>query len=337
MRSGLHKPPFLALVIFLLVSLAPTVAEQWGFQSIHLGYLGFSRYSSPRVKNSAIDTRPRLPATDSQCKWWLFGDFYSSCTDRDTHPHQSVMNTPPRSSFEATPEPEYDHATYPALKEPSSITRGVSAFKEFVIKRWDEQQTTRPLPPRHDSVHDHISTQPTPTPVDSSDNSVSSSGKETYSTPPDGSDPMSTTDIPEDSLLLFVPLFIYETWQQVCHAGGHYLESWTSRPHLNSHTDSLISENPAPGLSGGQAHTKHLEAEEHQTKERSTDGPSNESETESDLPAEGYSLVSTTLSLNSAVPTAGQSTDTGHGQDLKHRRGSSMAIVIGLVVGIMWL
>ncbi|KAL2828527.1 hypothetical protein BDW59DRAFT_170995 [Aspergillus cavernicola] len=330
MRSGLPKSsavPILALLIFALLSLVPTVARQWGVQSIHLGYLGFPRHSPSRVKNASIDTRSRFPVYGSQCKSSLFGDFYSSCTDRDAHPHHSVMDTPPRSSFEAAAEPEYNHIAYSATKEPSSITRGVSAFKEFVIKRWDDHQTTQPLPPRHDSVHDEISTHPSPTLVNLLGGLAPSSGQELHSTPHNDVD-TSTKYTPKDSLLLLVPLFIHETWQQVCHAGGHYLDSWTSQSPQNPETGSLISQSPAHDLATGeQAHLDYLPTEKQtQPEPASTKGLlSNGSETtQPDSP--GDSLSAAPLPQNPLVTTAGQSKDTGLGRDPEHRRGSSMAI-----------
>jgi hypothetical protein len=47
MRSGFQKPgtvPFLALIIFSLLSLVPTLAKEWDFYSAHLVYLGLPRY-----------------------------------------------------------------------------------------------------------------------------------------------------------------------------------------------------------------------------------------------------------------------------------------------------
>jgi hypothetical protein len=50
MRSGLQKPgavPFLALLIFSLLSLVPTLAKEWNFYgysySAHFTYLGLPR------------------------------------------------------------------------------------------------------------------------------------------------------------------------------------------------------------------------------------------------------------------------------------------------------
>ncbi|BCS25891.1 uncharacterized protein APUU_50602S [Aspergillus puulaauensis] len=347
MRSGLQKPgtvPFLALVIFCLLTLVPTLAKEWGFYSAHLAYLGLprydGRYSSSRVKNASIDThtRSRILVSSNNCKSWLFGDFYSSCIDRNAQPHHSAINVPPRSSFEFGAELGNDPITYSATKEPSSITRGVTAFKEFMFQRWDDQQMTQPLPPWQESVEEisTASTHPTRTLTNLSISPASSSGQQRQPTPANELDVSSPAEYSTEGSLLFrLPLFIHETWQQVCHAGGHYFESLTTRYPSPNYNQPLIPNNPAPAPSKDeQEYLEHLHPEEQAQPERTSGEElllNNGSSSQPDI-SRGLKDSQPTPTLM----TAGQSKYIGFRRDSEHMRGSSMAIVIGLVAGIMW-
>ncbi|KAJ0425682.1 hypothetical protein BJY00DRAFT_154721 [Aspergillus carlsbadensis] len=379
MRSGLQKPgtvPFLALVLFSLLSLMSALAKEWewdlglDFYSVHLAYhylglglgtgFGFGaprsgydgRYSSSRLRNASIDNRSRQAhshphshphaqrlTTTSPCKSWLLGDFYSSCVERDTvvPPHQSVMRTPPRSSFEAGPGD--DEITYaaaaPATKEQHqqhqqssmSLTRGVSAFKEFVIRRWDDQHqhqhqqtNTMQLQSAHSAAQrdfvDAVAVSTfVPTVVEavaavpSGDDGRLSGGSEV-----DASESNSN----EDSMLFRIPFLLRETWQRVCHVGGWHLEILRSTVGFNT---SLIYR-PAPATNGEHTNSDSTEK---------THPPNDSAEPQQDLTHHHIP------SPNQPASTAGQSKDAaGPRRDSEHMRGSSMAIVIGLVVGIMW-
>ncbi|RDW76537.1 uncharacterized protein DSM5745_06529 [Aspergillus mulundensis] len=361
MRSGLQKPgavPFLALLIFSLLSLVPTLAKEWDFYgysySAHLAYLGLPRGdghgrsvtlaplvggarltgladSSPRVKNasSTIEPRSRLVGTGYHCRSWLFGDFYSSCIDnvRGAQPHHSAVNTPPRSSFETGPETGHEAVAYSATKGPSSITRGVSALKEFVIKRWDDQQSAQPLPPRHDSI-DEISTHATPTVANASVTPATASGQQRQPTPNNELNETPAERVDEDAWVYKLPLLVHRTWQQACITGGQYLGNLTTQSlarqlnqtlkpkYVASHSVDEISLEEQPGCASNR---------------ESLDTNSNQSELH---PCQ--TNPQSTLPPNSLELTAGQSKFAGFRRDSEHMCGSSMAIVIALVVGIMW-
>ncbi|KAL4786077.1 hypothetical protein BJX76DRAFT_346515 [Aspergillus varians] len=338
MRSGLQKPvtvPFLALVIFSLLSLVPTFAKEWDFYSAHLAYLGLPRYdgqySSSHVKNASIDSRSWLHMTGNHCKLWLFGDFYSPCPDRNVQPHHSAINTPPRSSFEVGAEPGNDPETYSATKEPSSITRGVSAFKEFVIGRRDNQQTTQPLAPQHDSV-DGISPHLTPTPANLLAAPASFNTQQHQTTPANELGTVPPADyFTEDSFLFRLPLFMHEAWQQVCHTGGYYLEGLTTRSPKHYYNQTLILNCSASALTDDEKiYSEHPQSEEQsQAKRISTRGSSlnNDSSIQADNPPELEDSQSTsTLSPNPLPMTAGQSKYTGFRRGSENMYGSSMAI-----------
>ncbi|KAL4924421.1 uncharacterized protein BDV17DRAFT_211099 [Aspergillus undulatus] len=341
MRSGLRKPgtvPLLALVLFCLLSLVPTLAKEWDFYGYgaQLAYLGLSmprndgRYSSSRVKNASVETRPRLWTTSHDCKPWLFGDFYSSCVDLNAQPHYSSIRTPPRSSFEAGSEPEKGAAICSPTKEPSSITRGVSAFKEFVIRRWDDQQTIRILRPSHDPV-DEASAQPAPTQADLSVTPAPQDGQQRHSTPAEDVDTAPPGELSNaDSLLLRLPLLIHETWQ--------HPENLITPSLIYQYFRTLIPKSPASAVNrDAQTHSIHPRLQEPQPDHTSDETPSlNDSNSTQDQPSTKLENLLTKLPPNTSTVTAGQSKHTGLTRDPEHMCGSSMAIVIALVAGIMW-
>ncbi|KAL4809511.1 hypothetical protein BDV18DRAFT_157266 [Aspergillus unguis] len=371
MRSGLQKPslvPLLALLIFSLLSFVPTLAKEWNWDvykyGVNFAYLGrgLPRYDglySSRVKNASIDTltrsrsHSRLVKTDNSCKSWLFGDFYSSCYDSNNQPHHSSSNVPPRSSFEVGSGsgtnvelyPAYvrDPNTVSATKEPSSITRGVSAFKEFVIKRWDEQQIqtqtqtrTQPLSPRHAHAADDVETQPTPTSANVYATLASARGRET------GGRTTQADESAEHSAelsFLRLPLFIHETWQQACQRVGSQFESLRNRfPTFYNHT--IIPKLATPALFDYErAHPTNLRTQQSQnlTSEHTFADEVSRNSTEVNHSNQTHLRNSqdSTLSNHSLV-TAGQSKYIGFRRDSEHMCESSMAIVIALVVGIIW-
>ncbi|KAL6239942.1 hypothetical protein BDW75DRAFT_70168 [Aspergillus navahoensis] len=352
MQSALQKPgavPLLALLIFSLLSLVPTLAKEWNLYgysySAHLAYLGLpsgdshahGRYSSPRVKNasSATDSRSRLVVTGSHCRPWFFGDFYSSCIDneRDARPHHSAVHMLSRSSFEAGVEAGNDPATYSATKGPSSITRGVTAFKEFVIKRWDDHLMAQPLPPRHGSA-DRTSAHTmhaTPTLTNPSLTPASSNGMQHQPTPDKSSDEVPAEHLNVDSRVSRLLSAVLETWQQVCLAGGLFLESLTTPSPVHSSNVTLIPKYPAPHGSDKQTHPEQAEElDRASTRESLNTNPTHSTLTTRQITPQR------TLLPNSLEMTAGQSKYAGFRRDSDHMCGSSMAIVIALVVGIMW-
>ncbi|KAL4942342.1 hypothetical protein BDV06DRAFT_192404 [Aspergillus oleicola] len=340
MRSGLQKPgtvPLLALILFCLLTLVPTLAKEWGLYGLgsgwglygygaQLAYLGLplprydGKYLSSRVKNASVETKPRVPRAGENCKPGLFGDYYSSCFDfnaqRQPQPHYSAIRTP-WNSFEAAAEPGKGLITCSAMKEPSTLTRGVSAFKEFVIKRWDEQQVAK-TPSRHDL--DETSAQPTPTDAILS-----------VTTALDGQQRLST-----DSWISQLPLLILDAWQQACHVGGHYLNTLTTHSPTYQYIQSLIPKYPAPAFTP-DAHPppNHVQAEkqpqdEHPSAERAS---LNNTGSAQDQPT--LEVPTPILPPNTSDATAGQS-KYGFRRDSEQMCGSSMAIVIALVAGIMW-
>ncbi|EHA17985.1 hypothetical protein ASPNIDRAFT_47596 [Aspergillus niger ATCC 1015] len=291
MRSGLQKPgaiPFLALLVFSLFSLVPSLAKEWDLYNVRLGYIGYRndvRHVS-RVKDNWADVRTtRSRVSGTGWKPWLLDGYYQEFYERKARPRRCAVDAPSRSSFEAAAVFDTDPLAFPA-RESSAFTRGVRAFKAMVIRQPDESQ----LLPTFSAEGDAIEQLPTRL-------SALVNSSVTAAAPPDdglfGVSPTSNSMIPATSSVIEVSRWLLglsrASWQQF-----HI----TTRPANNlyppkqqSQSASTPSATPPP-------------------------------------PA---------LSQNSTATTAGQSKVAGFQQETEHmRRGSCMAIVIGLVVGVMW-
>ncbi|KKK15555.1 hypothetical protein P175DRAFT_0433286 [Aspergillus ochraceoroseus IBT 24754] len=351
MRSGLQKPgaiPFLALIVFSLLSLVPSLAKEWEIYTFHLGYIGSSRHDDrqpfPRVKNSSTDIRSRLRLNGGHSKFSLFDGFYpSSYLDRTPSKPQSVIKAPPRSTFEVAPVLDDELIPY-SVSESSSLTRGVSAFKAFVIKQWDDQQILQSFSTETEPFPDPIAISPTLTltnssvtltPIDEEVPAVSPSNLD--SIPPKQQAPM-------DPFSRRLRLQFRDSWQQVCRVGGCFGGAFASYFELLRHNRFLISGPSDSTLGTGE----QLDPEDSVVEElpqldkdlANGQLSNNSSAAQSNLPPETRNLLPTPTQPTQPTAllptTAGQSKVGGFGSNSEHMRGSSMAIVIGLVAGIMW-
>ncbi|KAF9889753.1 hypothetical protein FE257_007059 [Aspergillus nanangensis] len=326
MRSGFQKPgaiPFLALVVFLLLSLVPSLAKEWDFYNIHLGYIGYHRNDVrhlPRVKDASTDIRSRLRTFGfgGSCKSWTID---GSCQPEHlSRPQRAVLDTP-RSAREADP----DVAAYVA--ELSSFSRGVRAFKTLLTKQLD----TRPILQHFSSTRDVSVTTParltstldaSVTPVSACDEMAppSSSSQQNHNT---------------SAISSFSPMeamsFLYESWQQACRVGNEYLEDGFSRIGLFRTPFPSSSSDPSPE----NKYPHGAGTPEQQLL------PTRIAKNDSKVVPAAWSPsfrppahAMPTSALNHTGPAAASS--KAMDERSEHRRGSCMAIVIGLVVGVMW-
>jgi hypothetical protein len=251
------------------------------------------------------------------------------------------MGTPPRSSFEAGEGGGDDAVTYAAAaaatkekqqqQSSMSLTRGVSAFREFVIsmKRWDgdDQQASTMQPAQHEFLDAGAVSTYVPTVVEAVTAMPSGAGESDGEGGQLDSEEDTVDDAHTDdySTLFRVPVLFRDTWQRVCHVAGLYLET------LLPLTDFNISfSSPGPG-SAPATNDEETSADTTEKPQPPNKPPSNDSAHPKQDPLHDH-----IPSPNQPASTAGQSKDAGHRRDSEHMRGSSMAIVIGLVVGIMW-
>ncbi|OOG00967.1 hypothetical protein ASPCADRAFT_202814 [Aspergillus carbonarius ITEM 5010] len=330
MRSGLQKPgaiPFLALLFFSLFSLVPSLAKEWDFSNLHLGYIGYRSEvrQVSRVKEGCTDVRSRFRVTGGQWKPWLLDGYSPSYYERKARPRRCAVDAPSRSAFEAAVVFDTDPLAYP-VRESSAFTRGVRAFKALVVRQPDPG-----LPPSFPAEGDSIEKLPTrltslinssviPTPLhDDEPPRVRSNS---------GTIPAASSMVEVSRWLLNVSR---ESWQQVCRAGSEYLENATAWHGL------LGSAPPHSGLSrlASNSSSGPVVPQEPMVLPKAM---MNVSE---DMNASHSALmrpIATPVpSPNSTAMAAGQSKVAGLQQESERvRRGSCMAIVIGLVVGVMW-
>lgn len=312
MRSGLEKPgaiPFLALVVFSLLSLVPSLSWDWGSNWKNGWYTGgevrpigadFSRI----VKDGSVDTRLRVRATSGQCWPWLCGD---------SLPRSRPAAVP--SSFETASVLPNDVPTVYPWKNSSTLTRSVRAFTAF-IQQLDGHQllpsfSTRSVPPV-ETASSHppsnlsdVSSLPLPSLRDDSFEQLVYDNN--YTT-------LMTNKTDTNPKLQFCDRFS-GAWQQACLTVHDTVKTFSTSYNAIDSTH-LPNDSIQPPVS--------LPSDTHQLK----------------LPLQHVSeptvAPKTIPSANAAAVLSGDSQDAGSGRNPKQVRGSCMAIVIGLVVGIMW-
>ncbi|PLB43754.1 hypothetical protein P170DRAFT_61541 [Aspergillus steynii IBT 23096] len=308
MRSGIHKPgaiPFLALLVFSLLSLVPSLAKEWDLYNLQVGYIGYQRHDvrqAPRVKDDSIDMWSRFRTSGARCQSWMIDD--SSCQP----PRRAVLDTP-QDSFEAATI--YDEPA-PYVEGPSTLTRGVRAFKAFV-----KQLDSRPAAPL-DSTEgsETVSTRRTPASFNAS-------------IPPLHFGHESCPSVHEDSALSTKPswhIAFRESWQQACRVGNDYIEKIAQY---------RLGEKALQPVESGNSSESQLTPPSKPSEEIFSEARPANGSVDPGAPRVPSRVLST-QPPNPTVTTAGQSKNTGFGQDSEHMRGSCMAIVIALVAGVMW-
>ncbi|PWY73225.1 hypothetical protein BO94DRAFT_244008 [Aspergillus sclerotioniger CBS 115572] len=323
MRSGLQKPgaiPLFALLFFSLFSLVPSLAKEWDFSNLHLGYIGYRSEvrQVSRVKDSCTDVRSRFRVTGVQWKPWLLDGYYQSYYDRKARPRRCAVDAPSRSAFEAAAVFDTDPLAFP-VRESSAFTRGVRAFKALVVRQPDsgllpsfpaEGDSVEKLPTRLASL---INSSVIPIPLDDEPPRIRNDS---------GTIPATSGVVEVSRWLLNVSR---ESWQQVCRAGSEYLENATAWHGL------LGSAQPLSGLSRLDSNSSCGPAvpQEPMVVPKAMVNVSEDINASHSAPMRP--IATSAPSPNSTAMAAGLQQESEH-----VRRGSCMAIVIGLVVGVMW-
>jgi hypothetical protein len=316
MRSGLEKPsaiPFLALVIFSLFSLVPSLSWDWGSNWKNGWYIGCHRsvvqpiYAdfSRTVKDDSVDTRLRVRATSGQCWPWLCGDSLP----------RSRPAAVPSSLETASVLPNDAIIVYP-WKNSTTFTRSVRAFTAF-IQQLDDRQllpsfTTRSVSPVEtasshppSNLSDILSSPLHPARDDAFEQMVNDKN---YTT-------LMTNETDKNPELQFCDSFS-DVWQQACQTVRDTMETYRTSCDAIDSTHLPNSSIHPPVSSPSDTHQLKL--------------PLLYNESEPSV------APKTIPSTNAAAALSGDSQDAGSSRNPKQVGGSCMAIVIGLVVGIMW-
>ncbi|PYH87164.1 hypothetical protein BO82DRAFT_4249 [Aspergillus uvarum CBS 121591] len=349
MRSGLQKPgtiPFLALLIFSLLSLVPSLAKEWDYLLPfgHIGYLRSEPQYVSRDKDGLVDARPRLRTVGAQPRPWSSEEDRPTYLDRKSRPRRPLTDAPARSSFEAAAILDSDPITYMA-QEPSTFRRGVRAFKALVSRQTDEPQVMPSFPSDSDaSLTDQISPQPNPHHANTSVN-LAPSHNEDFHLLTTGEGGGRT--IFDTTKLVALPWWflscVLTSWQQACRVGNDYIGTVTGRQGLRNtvattYTNCLGLLNSdgssQPRDPRNESHTKHAVPpaltidETHQQAD---------AQNPSALTQPIDASVQVTTPLTATLTAMEQSKVVEHQAEPERvRSGSCMAIVLAIVAGVMW-
>lgn len=341
MRSGLEKPgaiPFLALIAFVLLSLVPSN-----------GYTGYHRNDARRtffsvflfpfgglcadriesigtdisriVDHGSVDSRLRVRAitttNNGLCwPWMLSGDD----SFRPHHPRH----------VEISPVLSDGHgpSIYP-WENSSTLTRGVRAFTTYVFQQLDDHQL---LPSSSSRSFSPIETAPLHTATNSDDFSIPhlSSARDDFPRTIHNSDrTTSTTNKTNKSPDLGFCDSFSDSQQRVFHVASDLYLQVQALSATYGHgimESSPLCYNSDPESYHNLTPTNAPHQFDQPSKVAQQTLLPNDSTLTSDLPK--------LMSPPALVPE--DSEDAAVGRDPKQLRGSCMAIVIGLVVGVMW-
>lgn len=271
------------------------------------------------VADDPVDSRLRVRATSGQSWPWLCGDPVS-------YSRRAAVDTASSSAFEIAPVLPNDHApTVCPWRNSSTLTRGVRAFTTFFIQQLDDHQllpsfTTRSVSPV-ETAQSHPSSN-LPNISSSIPSSHDDSQRIVYTNNYMTSMTNKTDKITESQ-------FCDQhsgAWQQVCHTA---ITLYDKVKTLSTPYDAIDSRH----LPNSSTHALNLPP---------SDAYQGQAQPKAPLPNDESGPTVASYSpkaippANAAAVLSGDSQDAGTGRNPKQVRGSCMAIVIGLVVGIMW-
>lgn len=276
----------------------------------------------------------RIRATSGQCWPWLSESFYRLWTDPTPHARQPAIDTASPSAFEIAPASSGEHGptTYP-WNNTSNLTRGVRAFTTFFIQQLDDHQllpsfSSRSLSPVETAPlrSSNLASFFAPTPLSSPDAPQRKSYNNNHTSLTDESDRNKKGRFCDR---------LSSSWQRVCHATNDFYEQLKALPIAHGVGDSNLS----------TSHSKEFYSPSSTSSNTSTLDQSAPPKTPTPNRSSSQSSLESIFGPNSPIKTfapgvpavaSSDSEDAGVGRDPNQVRGSCMAIVIGLVVGVMW-
>ncbi|PLN84384.1 hypothetical protein BDW42DRAFT_183711 [Aspergillus taichungensis] len=331
MRSGLQKPvavPFLALLVFSLFSLVPSFAKEWDLYSFRFGYLGYRRPDArrpidvPRVSDALVDVQPLLRADTGQSKSYL-ERADQPLLDRKSRPRRTTLDSLAENLIETAPV--LDGPITRPVEQPSSLVRGVRAFRSLVSKRVDEHHSI----PQLSLLDSSSETDPTPLtptvdlPVAPATPAVVESFEEGL-----------TRGLTDEAIVTEsrFSLHFIATWQRVCYLAHHLQTFFAPLELLNktSHTSHQTTPHPKERIPG-----QYL-CQDHVLSGGNFAQVSSANVSNVILPKTTPHVDLTATPAHTPEPAAAEAQATKLDRDPEKLRGSCMAIVISIVVGVMW-
>ncbi|CAI7628653.1 hypothetical protein PCG10_006707 [Penicillium crustosum] len=304
MWSSLDKPgalPLLILIVFSLLTLVPSLPNLY-----HSKFADFSFYTGaarqiPLLQDSVTELAPKTHTLSEPRKSWILSASHRSRGNRQPLTAR-VGNAAPIPASETTTVANKSRLSSFTRESSFSFSRKARAFRTYFIQQLDDYPFLTSFSNRSlvaDSMH--------PYPTITMNESLPTSENESPSIPSYNN----SSDSILEPLLPF-PAFLRDMCQQACHVaidfgkrvglqGANYAKSISLPEWITGAPTSLI---PNPTI------------------------PNASSEQDSFPPAE------------QAPPQqkvgAEDSTDAAAGRHSQELHGSCMAVVIGLVAGIMW-
>ncbi|KAJ5122453.1 hypothetical protein N7448_003587 [Penicillium atrosanguineum] len=312
MRPGLAKPgalPLLALIIFSLLTLVPSLSSIYNIKLADFTFYAGAR-QVPLIQDSATDVVSEIHPVDPRKSWTLAAQH----RPRGNRPSRSsrVGHGAPTIPSEIAPVENKSrvlHSTESSFK----FSRRARAFRTYFIQQLDDYQFLTPFTNRSYAT-ENANLPPTLAPSNITPSPTSNLEENPENTPQLSNESTSSYAAPNaDSRLQFPTL--RNIWQQACHSAIALWEITKDSPY-----------NPALHPSTRTV-SKYIESVFWSNASASYAVPSMpQTEKEPAFP--------TPTQISEKLP-CDQPTDAAshHSPEL---RGSCMAVVIGLVVGIMW-
>ncbi|GAD98361.1 hypothetical protein ANI_1_1848074 [Paecilomyces variotii No. 5] len=342
MRSGLQTPgviPLLALVVFALLSVVPTASKAWESSSERPKWLTYHLDDLPRAFQYLVTSNPlqrwltlegpdprmeddaSILDIDTSSQTFCIGDDYN-CFSRDAVVSPSPKYRLPQVTVSESTNPRSFAVAKTTEQDPVEGTTGSVTVLSGTLRSLrtlvSESKDSRlgQLLPRRAMLSSVFS-------------GVTNSSYQGVLGGPLASNSWKTGSKLDANRLApghVFPLSLCETWQQVCHLGAGAWGRWTGSSktisgHHESIKESQFTVHRQPEGSGIRPHSSR--------RDETADSLSKPSKTHL------LDTSSLTPSL-STTPTEQQNVAAGASTSPKEMRGSCMAIVIGLVVGIMW-
>ncbi|KAJ5098759.1 hypothetical protein N7532_005760 [Penicillium argentinense] len=320
MRPGFDKPgalPLLIVVIFSLLTLAPSLSSIYNLKLADWTYYPYGARPVPLIKDSAAEFAADTSPVEYRTSWITA----AQCRPRGNRMSRSSRsgNNAPTIASEFASVDNKSRLSYTATESSFMFSRRARAFQTYFIQQLDDYQIFTPFSNRSISTEtahltatrtpSYLSPQSTPLHESYSDNTPHLHNE---STP-------SCTFSTKGSGLQFPPVF--DIWQQACRTASDLWQMGKNSPVETAmkpvkwlwksiepivHRDQAASNHPTTLI----PHPKDLQPLSNGT---------------SSLPAPPKSAtVHSGETADAAVHTSPE------------LRGSCMAVVIGLVVGIMW-
>ncbi|KAJ5620475.1 hypothetical protein N7510_004459 [Penicillium lagena] len=297
MRPALHRPgaiPLLALVVFSLLSLVPSLPSIYNLKLADLGYYyGSAARQAPLIKDGLADIPSELSVQNADRRKGLIRAFsHRSRANRLSHTSRIETDGSLPTSTDVTPVDNNSQLSY-LYGDSSMFIRPVRTIRLYISQQLDASN-------RAASASETQNSCPAISVTNSSTSSPSHDPfQDFHYAYRNQSSPWHR--VFGDELALKLPAHLSQFWQQACHVVTDLWPSWTgSRPSF-SVQQNKEHQIPASGFES-----------------RPTKDPEDHSQ-----PLESPTIVTD------------DSEDIAAGRHSENMRGSCMAVVIGLVAGII--